>query len=147
MSLAADPDAEAVEKVRYVPQSYLEEICNEVGLGKDSRFQAELQQVIFSHVEDSERLGFETLDQLLEHKGEEVSKGIDILVGELTGINASIVAQEERLTAKHRKTLELQLAERQRESDAHDQAKPAPVVKPQDDPGSKQQSQADDGRH
>ena len=141
VSLAADPDAEAVEKVRYVPQSYLEEICNEVGLGKNSRFQAELQQVIFSHVEDSERLGFETLDQLLEHKGEEVSKGIDILVGELTEINVSIVAQEERLTAKHRKTLDLQLAERRRESDAHDQAKPTPVVKPEDDPGSKQQSQ------
>ena len=141
VSLAADPDAEAVEKVRYVAQNYLEEICNEVGLGKDSRFQAELQQVIFSHVEDSERLGFETLDQLLEHKSEEVSKGIDILVGELTEINASIVAQEERLTAKHRKTLDLQLAEKRRESDAHDQAKPAPVVKPEDDPGSKQQSQ------
>lgn len=141
VSLAGDPDSEAVEKVRYVPQNYLEEICNEVGLGKDSRFQAELQQVIFSHVADSERLGFETLDQLLEHKGEEISKGIEILVGELAEINANVVAHEDRLTAKHRKGLELQLAEKRRERDAHEQVKPAYVAKPDDDPNAKQQSQ------
>lgn len=141
MSLDADPEPEAVEKVRYVPQNYLEEICNEVGLGKESRFYAELQQVIFSHVAVSERLGFETLDELLEHRGEEVSKGIEILAGELGEINREIVAQEDRLTAKHRKSLELQLAEKRRERDAHVQSKPAEVSKPDDDPNAKQQSQ------
>ena len=141
VSLAADPDAEAVEKVRYVAQNYLEEICNEVGLERtvDSRLNSNRSSS--RTWKTPSVLGFETLDQLLEHKGEEVSKGIDILVGELTEINASIVAQEQRLTATHRKTIDLQLAEKQRESNAHGQAKPAPVVKPEDDPGSKQQSQ------
>ena len=70
---------QAPEKLRYIPQNYLEEICNEVGLGKDSRFYGELQQVIFSHVPESERLGFETLDALLEHRGAETNKAIEIL--------------------------------------------------------------------
>ncbi len=141
MSLAADPVPEAVEKIRYVPQNYLEEICNEVGLGRESRFYGELQQVIFSHVTESERLGFETLDELLGHKGEEVSKGIDILVSQLGEINREIVAFEERLTARHRKGLELQLAEKRRELDAHEQGRPSAVPKPGDDPGALHQSQ------
>jgi hypothetical protein len=65
ITLERDPEPESVEKVRYIPQNYLEEICNEVGLGRESRFYAELQQVIFSHVKESEKQGFETLDQLL----------------------------------------------------------------------------------
>ena len=141
VSLAADPVPEAVEKIWYVPQNYLEEICNEVSLGRESAFYGELQQVIFSHVAESERLGFETLDELLGHKGEEVSKGIDILVSQLGEINREIVALEERLTARHRKGLEMQLAEKRRALDAHEQRRPSVVPKPGDDPDALQESQ------
>jgi AAA domain, putative AbiEii toxin, Type IV TA system len=112
-----------------------------VSLGRDSRFYRELQQVIFSHVAESERLGFETLDELLEHKGEEVSKGIEILVSQLAEINREIVALEEKLTSKHRKGLELQLEEKRRELHAHEQGKPLVVARPGDDPGALQESQ------
>lgn len=74
VSLDAQPESTAVEKVRYIPQNYLEEICNEVGLGRESRFYSELQKVIFSHVPKSDREEFETLDALLDHKGEEITE-------------------------------------------------------------------------
>lgn len=141
VSLDQDPDTEAVEKIRYIPQNYLEEICNEVGLGKGSRFYAELQDVIFSHVSESERLGFDNLDDLLEHRGAEINEAIDILIGELREINREIVALEERLTARHRKAIELQLAEKRRELKAHEQARPAERTAPEADPATQKQTQ------
>ena len=38
VNLAANPATHAVEKVKYIPQNYLEEICNEIERGKESRF-------------------------------------------------------------------------------------------------------------
>jgi len=140
VSLDQDPDSEAPEKLRYIPQKYLEEICNEVGLGKGSRFYRELQQVIFSHVPESERLGFDTLDALLDHRGAEINDAIEILVAELREVNKEIVACEERLTPRHRKALDLQLVEKRRELHAYEQSKPKDVPKPEDDPASQRQS-------
>ena len=135
-----NPESETVEKIRYIPQNYLEEICNEVGLGKGSRFYAELQQVIFSHVPESDRLGFDTLDDLLDYRSSEISRAIDILVSELREINKQIVAQEERLTTGFRRSLDFQLAERRRELQAHDQAKPKEMPKPEVDPVAQQRA-------
>jgi energy-coupling factor transporter ATP-binding protein EcfA2 len=140
LPLDEDPDPEAVEKVRYIPQNYLEEICNEVEHGKGSRFYAELQQVIFSHVPDSERLGFNTLDALLDHRGAEIGESIEILVTEVGELNRQIAAYEERMLPRHRRALELQLAEKRRELQAHVQAKPGEVRTPEDNPASQQLS-------
>jgi ABC-type lipoprotein export system ATPase subunit/archaellum component FlaC len=130
--LDRNPGRETAEKIKYIPQNYLEEICNEVGLGKGSRFYKELQQVIFSHVRESERLGFDTLDELLDYRGAEVNEAIDILVDELKDINKQIVLNEERLSPRYREALESQLAERRRELSAHEQSKPKEVLKPED---------------
>ena len=130
ITLDSNPDDEAIEKIRYIPQNYLEEICNEVGLGKSSRFYSELQQVIFSHVPAAEQLGFDTLDDLLEHRSSEINKTISILVAELSDINKQIMTQEDRLSPQNRRNLEAQLAERLRELQAHEQTKPTEVSKP-----------------
>jgi ABC-type lipoprotein export system ATPase subunit len=139
-SLETDPSAEAVEKVKYIPQSYLEDICNEIGAGKGGRFYNELQQVIFSHVPEVERLGFATLDDLLTHRSEETNQAIAQFVGKLQECNASIVAAEERSSVQHRRTIESQLAEKNRELDAHIATRPADVQKPDADPTAQQQS-------
>ncbi len=138
-SLDVMPDADAVEKVKYIPQNYLEEICNEIGSGKDGRFYAELQQVIFSHVPLPERLGFSTLDELLAHRGEETNEAIAQIVQELHELNGAVVAAE--LAPSNRKVLEAQLAEKKRELEAHVNAKPAEVLKPEADAAAQQESQ------
>lgn len=141
-SLEQNPNAESVEKVKYIPQSYLEDICNEIGAGKGGRFYNELQQVIFSHVPEVERLGFGTLDELLTHRSEETNQAIAQCVIKLKECNALIVATEERLLPQHRKALELQLAEKKRELDAHALTRPTEVQKPDADPTAQQQSKA-----
>jgi ABC-type lipoprotein export system ATPase subunit len=139
-SLDVNPSPDSVEKVKYIPQSYLEDICNEIGAGKGGRFYNELQQVIFSHVPEVERLGFGTLDDLLNHRSEETNQAITQFVSKLQECNALIVTTEERLLPQHRKTIESQLAEKNRELDAHIVTRPQEVQKPDADPSAQQQS-------
>lgn len=139
-SLDVNPSPGAVEKVKYIPQSYLEDICNEIGSGKSGRFYNELQQVIFSHVPEVERLGFGTLDELLTHRSEETNQAIAQFVANLQERNALIVATEERSLPQHRKAIEAQLAEKNRELDALTAAPPVAVPKPDADPTTLQQS-------
>lgn len=139
-SLDVNPSPDAVEKVKYIPQSYLEDICNEIGAGKGGRFYDELQQVIFSHVPEVERLGFETLDELLTHRSEETNQAIAQFVANLQERNALIVAAEERSMPTHRKAIEALLAEKNRELDAHTSTRPTDVPKPDADPTALQQS-------
>jgi hypothetical protein len=141
-SLDVNPSPDAVEKVKYIPQSYLEDICNEIGAGKGGRFYDELQQVIFSHVPEVERLGFGTLDELLTHRSEETNQAIAQFVANLQERNALIVATEERSLPPHRKAIEALLAEKNRELDAHTATRPADVTKPDADPTALQQSKA-----
>lgn len=139
-SLDVNPSPDAVEKVKYIPQSYLEDICNEIGAGKGGRFYNELQEVIFSHVPEVNRLGFGTLDELLAHRSEETNQAIAQFVANLQERNALIVAAEERSLPQHRKAIEAQLAEKQRELDAHTATRPAEVPKPDADTTALQQS-------
>jgi len=140
-SLDVNPSPDAVEKIKYIPQSYLEDICNEIGAGKGGRFYDELQQVIFSHVPEVERLGFGTLDELLTHRSEESNQAIAQYVANLQERNALIVSTEERSLPQHRKAIEAQLAEKQRELNAHTAMHPAEVPKPDADPTALQLSQ------
>lgn len=141
-SLDVNPSPDAVEKIKYIPQSYLEDICNEIGAGKGGRFYDELQQVIFSHVPEVERLGFATLDELLTHRSEETNQAIAQFVTNLQERNSLIVSTEERSLPQHRKAIESQLAEKNRELDAHTVTRPADVPKPDADSAVLQQSRA-----
>lgn len=139
-NLDVNPSSDSVEKIKYIPQSYLEDICNEIGAGKGGRFYNELQQVIFSHVPEVDRLGFATLDELLTHRSEETNQAIEQLVSKLQDLNVKIVATEDRLLPQHRKAIEAQLAEKNRELDAHNATRPAEVQKPDTDPSTQKQS-------
>lgn len=141
-SLDVNPSPDAVEKVKYIPQSYLEDICNEIEAGKGGRFYSELQQVIFSHVPEVDRLGFATLDELLTHRSEETNQAITQFISELQECNALVAGTEERLLPQHRRAIEAQLAEKNRELDAHAQTRPQEVHKPDSDPTAQQQSKA-----
>lgn len=134
VSLDDIPQAGSVESIKYIPQDYLETICNEVSLGSGSQFYAELQNVIFSHVPEEEQLGFTSLDDLLRHRSEETTRAIDLLADQLKAINRDILALEEQLTDNHRKALEAQLAAKQREIEAHNLVRPPEKAPPSEDP-------------
>ena len=91
------PSEEKAELVRYIPQHYFEELCNEHVSGKSDAFEKELRSVIFSHASDEMRLGALDFDQLTEQQEQSLRNRLSEYRRELTSANASIVRIEEQL--------------------------------------------------
>ena len=132
LSDSTDPDMP--RDVSYIPQSYLEEICNEVNSTPGSQFDAELKSVIFSHVAEHKKLNAESLDDLIRFQTEPIEERTTALRTELHDINARILELEGRSSAANRQLLLNLRASKERELKAHDDLKPAEVLKPETDP-------------
>jgi len=129
--LHKDPDSNAYELVKYIPQSYLETLCNELGLVEESGFDDELRSVIFSHVPKEDRLGQNSLESLIKYQTAQATAKIEILQKELGTITAKIVALETQGSGEHKTKIEGALVAKQHELVSHDQNIPAAVVKPE----------------
>lgn len=137
--LSDNVEATAVETIKYIPQNYLETICNEVAGGEGSEFDKELKSVIFSHVPDDQRLGCDSFDQLMDFRTNETHEHIELLQRKLHDLNGRIIALNDKLTDEHMQGLEQQLRHKQAELTAHMDAKPDEVPKPDKDPAAEDQ--------
>ena len=138
-TLVESYDSSSSERIKYIPQSYLEDICSEVGLSEEGAFYSELKSVIFSRIKKSDRLDFDDLDSLLKHRDKEVENRIDQLVSEVKAINRDVAELEVKLSDEHLKELQAHLKVKNDELEAHnsDHVKPAPVLKPDEENESK----------
>ena len=130
LPLNAKPDTTGVERVRYIPQTYLEKVCTETEPGQQSEFQAELRKVIFSHISEADRLGRQTLDELIEYKTEELKGQIDNARREIERVNSELVRLEEKATPAYAARIEALLRQKQQELKAHKEIEPAKVEQP-----------------
>jgi len=130
-SLEAERDTAATESVQYLPQSFLESVCNE-GPGSDALFTQELGEVIFAHVPEAERLGAGTLEELIDARTTATQRRIEIIRGELTATIAQVLELESQLDPQVQQHLENRIAEKEAELKAHDAMKPATVPPPAD---------------
>lgn len=138
--LHENPNPSSVERVKYLPQSYLETLCNELAGGGSSTFDGELRKIIYTHVPEDQQIGFNSLDELLSFKISELEEEQKLLLTNLSKINYEIVALEERSTPSFKTTLELQLDERQRELRSLEAAKPLVVENPEESEQVKQEA-------
>lgn len=138
--LGQNPELNTYELVKYIPQNYLEKLCNELGSVNETGFDQELRSVIFSHVSDENRLGQTSLEDLIRHKTTEANKKIDILIDELGDLTVQIVALEKQAAPEHRNKLVGALAAKQSELNSHDKNKPAEVPKPEESDKQKEES-------
>lgn len=129
-SLNAKPDLNSVELVKYIPQTYLEKVCTETEPGQQSEFQRELRKVIFSHIDDAERLAKESLDELIEYKTEELNAQLAAQRQEVSGLNAELAKLELKGTVDYAAQLDAKLKLKQKELEAHEANKPAAVDQP-----------------
>ena len=128
--LHKDPDATALEKVKYLPQSYLEDLCNELGTGGSSTFDAELRKIIYSHVPEVDRLGQASLNDLLDFKVAEIDTARETTKKEISKVNAEILATEHRSTPEFRRVLQGQLEAKRAELDSLESVQPVEIVDP-----------------
>lgn len=136
-SLSDSPDEEDVERVRYIPQSYLERLCNELASEGGGAFNLELRAVIFSHIPNAERLGKQSLDSLLDYLGEETFDRLNDLKGELSKTNREIAALEEDASPEHKREVEKRHTARLKELSTLKRNEPKAVPKPEADPATK----------
>jgi energy-coupling factor transporter ATP-binding protein EcfA2 len=128
--LDASVDWFSPELVKYLPQSYLEDLCAKVREPGVSGFEQELQEVIYSHVGAAQRLGKPSLTELIDYVTTETAQGIQQLARQISQVNASILQLEDQATPEFRTTLQGKLDQRLAEAAAHDAARSAPVPEP-----------------
>lgn len=140
--LDQDPQPTSVERVKYLPQSYLETLCNELGDGGSVTFDTELRKIIYTHVPEEDRLGFTSMNELLDFKVAEIDSARAQIEQETSKVNSEILYTESRLAPEFRQSLHEQLEAKQAELASLEGAKPVPVRDPTTSEEAMQESRA-----
>jgi ABC-type lipoprotein export system ATPase subunit len=122
-----------IESVKYLPQKYIESVCNELQEHGAGKFSQELASVIFSHVDLSERLDCSTFNELLTYKTSEKQKAINVRRESLRSVIERLVEQERLSSPAHLQTIKELVDVKKRELAAHDLTMPTEVSKPAED--------------
>lgn len=77
-----------VEDAQYLPQRYIEEVCNDI----ESVFQCEIDKVIFSYVDRSERGDALNLEQLVQQRAKQIETSIEAGQAVLRDLNSQILS-------------------------------------------------------
>ncbi len=121
---------EEVERVKYLPQDHVEKVCNEiVGIGEQG-FEQELKSVIFSHVPETKRLGYTTLDELVRFQTGEKQNRIDSLGKQLRETSRMRAIAEAQADPSVKRELLEKIERRKLELEAHERLKPVKIPDP-----------------
>jgi ABC-type lipoprotein export system ATPase subunit len=132
VTLDQDPDIDQPERVRYLPQQFIENLCNEIEVG-GGNFERELKKVIFSHVPEDKRLQKPSLDELIDYTVGAHRKAISQLQTKLHLNNVDILKVERDLSEDTIKAYRTMLSLKEAELEAHDKTRPMEVQQPTDD--------------
>ena len=124
----------SLENVQYLPQKYIEKICNDLG----NEFQDEINNVIFSYVDNSEKGDALNFNELIDFKTDQIKKEIDILQLKLKEVNRKIIDNENKITKKYKNDLENNLQKRYQDLERIGKNKPKEVSKPKNESNNKQ---------
>lgn len=103
--LSTNRPASAVQRIKYLPQRYFEELCNDHVQGDDKLLQDELREVIFSHIPYDERDDSRSLDELIDKRSEGIERQIAELRSRLKTLNSRILTLANEVTADAQKAL------------------------------------------
>lgn len=112
-------DAAAPVAVEYLPQMFVERVCNlDPATGDSDEFEDELRTVLFTHIPESERAGQNTFDALLAQKTQSSQDAISRLRDDLRATIRQYVA--ETTFRSENKELEVQERLRKKELEVQD---------------------------
>lgn len=123
---------EEVERLKYLPQNHVEKICNELAELEEGGFEEELDAVIFSHVPESQRLGYNNFGDLIRFRNGEKQKRIDTLLTQLRETSRIRAILEDGNDPIFKRSVNKQIEQKTKELVAHDKAKPPEVPNPAD---------------
>ncbi|MDM8174100.1 hypothetical protein QT327_06985 [Olivibacter sp. 47] len=129
-----------VSRVKYIPQTYLEKLCND----ENSGFKDEINKVVFSRLEESDKLGKQSFEELEEYLTNLVNQEIAIILTKIDSINKSILQLNNRQKKEYVLSIENNKKLKEQEMDIHEQEKEKIIVvqNPENDPNiSKEQKE------
>lgn len=112
-NLDSEVNIAEVERVKYLPQKYVESICNEDGVS--SQFQREIDKVIFSYIPDEGRLNTTNLSDLISAKTSTVEANLAEIRNDLHSTNEGIVRLESKRRPQYLETLKSKLETKNQE--------------------------------
>lgn len=131
--LNENPDKRLPERVKYIPQNFLERLCTNV---ESDDFEKELKQIIFSHTPPDKRLDKSTLDELINYKSSLVNDEITIIQSEISKSNSQIIELENKATLDYKRTVENKLQLKKNELLTHNGIIPIKPVTEQENEAS-----------
>lgn len=116
-----------IEDAQYLPQKYIEEVCNDIG----NVFQEEIDKVIFSYVDRTERGKASNLTELVKNKSQDINLEILGVQKDLNELNECIIRLEKKKTSYYRILINDSLKKYSEMLERHEKSKPTEVVRPQ----------------
>ena len=126
-TLDTNPDPTQPERVKYIPQNFLETICTTTD---DRNFEDELKKIIFQYLQPSDRYGQNNLDEIIEYLTEESDKSCELIRKNISEINAKIINLESMLDPAYMTTLQNKKKYKQDQLSNTQMAKPVEVERP-----------------
>ena len=127
ISIDSMPDVSSIENAQYLPQRYIESVCN--NLGDD--FKNEINSVIFSYVAPTERGDATTLDELINKKTAALNENISQKQIELSEVNLKIIELENKLDNTYKQSIDTGLKKYSEKLERHKKNIPQQVEKPE----------------
>lgn len=115
-----------IEDAQYLPQKYIEEVCNDIG----NKFQREIDRVIFSYVDRTERGTATNLEELVFNKSKAISLSMQKLKTEMSDINDTLIKLEEKKTSQYKTHISDSLKKLNDTLARHENTKPQEIKKP-----------------
>lgn len=125
--LQDNPESFKDERVKYIPQAFLENTCND----ENTQFENEIKEVIFSHIPEEKKLGKSSLDELMLYLSEETSFQITDIQKRLSTLNVEITKYENALTDEYKLKVNENLKNKKVQLVAHESKKPKEVSQPE----------------
>lgn len=126
-TLDASSDTTQPERVKYIPQNFLETLCT---TEDDREFEDELKKIIFQYLEPAQRYGKNNLDSVIDYLTKENSRSCQEIQNKIRELNTIIIQLEEMLEPEYRTKLVNELKYKQEQLSNAQGAKPEEVPKP-----------------
>jgi len=128
-NLSENVDESQVEKIKYLPQTFIENICNDLS----NRFQDEINEMVFSYLPEHEKLDRRTFDDLMSYLCSDIDNKIQLYKNNLANINKKIIKLENKQIPKYIDSIKNNIENLHIEIENHIKAKPVEVVQPLDE--------------
>lgn len=121
-----DPTQQSL--VRYLPQSYFEKVCNEIG--KVEAFREEIEKVVYQYVPKEKKMGAESFRDLLDLKKKAIETEIASILERLRLCNKQIISLEDQSDPAFKENLKSKIKVKKEELETHRLNKPTEVLDP-----------------